>query len=164
MKTHKKAGRRLFLAALIGFLLSACSVWLIPLVMNKEDGTISFFNIIIGIIFWIGILVGIAFFVITWMKVKEDVGYREVKETLKPGYVRFFANRYATIADCLMIISWLVTIIGSFFIRIPAEVLVPVLFFALYSLYLHFMLNGRVYSYISKKNQKKKERENEKQD
>lgn len=161
MKTHRKVGRRLFLISLVAFLSSACSVWLVPFIKDRDDGTISLISIIIGIIFWIGLLVGIIFFIITWIKVKNDGDYQMLKKKKKPGYISFFTNRFAMIADGLLIISCVVTIVGSYFIRMPAGILIPVLFLALYSLYLHFLLNGRVYSYISIK--KKKEKKNEKQ-
>ncbi len=163
MKTNRIVGRKLFYTSLLGYLLAACSVWLVPLMSLLEDES-SLVSALVGCLFWLGILVGSILFCMAWSKVKKEAAYQKIKSTQKPGCLGFFRNQKAAINDIILLVSWILVIVSNTFLTFPDILVLLCMFVALYTLFLHFLLNGRVYSYISKNNgNKKKERKNERQ-
>lgn len=148
---HKINEKKLFIISLIGFLMASATIWLLPFVNYQKDKGIIIATLI-GIFFWFGVLGGIIFFLLAWYKVKKTAEYQKIRQTEKAGCFNFFKNRIAMIIDILMIVSWMLTIISNYFIVMPDVLVLLLMFLALYTLFLHFMLNGRVYSYIFERN------------
>lgn len=148
MKTHRKSGRKLFLISMFGFLLSSASVFLVILIPEGEKG-LTQAGMATGILFWIGMFLGILFFVLSWKLIKNDEQYLKTKGDRKPGYISFGKTKGGLIADGLTLLFLVITILGNTAVHFPELVMVVSMFILIYSFYLRFLLNGRVYRYIS---------------
>lgn len=148
MKTHKKIGRKTFLISILSFLLSAVSVFLLPMVKGKEDGSLTSIEILIGSLFWLGIILGVFLFYLTWRFIRNDSQYIELKKEHKPAVWAFFSTRFGRIVDIAFLLSVFLVVVSNITKSMPDLVVLISMFFMLYSFCLHFMLNGRVYKYL----------------
>lgn len=148
MKNFFGTKKMLFLMSVIGYLIASSSVFFLPITMSKNDGRLSLVSIVIGIMFWGGIVVGILFFVLCWKKVKKDNGYLQIRKGSKPDYLSFFSNRYSSITDTILITALIVIILEHFLTWIPDIIVIFSMFFLISTGCLHFMLSGRVYRYL----------------
>ena len=80
---------------------------------------------------------------------------------VKPAAIRFFSNRVSKITDIILIISFIVTVYCMVNASANQTVAAVVLFIMLAALYLHFLLNGKIYFYIEKSLSISERRENE---
>lgn len=150
--------KKLLVISMLGFLVSALTVVLLPFSENGSEDTISFVGVLIGTFFWIGIFIGVAFFILAWKVVKDDEQYKKIKEEKKPGYVSLFSNKEAKINDSILVIAFVVVIISVFVPMMPDILILLGLFFMIYSFCLHFILNGRVYKYLFNCKKERKEK------
>lgn len=146
MKKNKRKARILFYISAFGFLISSATVFLSAAIPNAE-GEISFLSNLTGALFWLGALLGCSCFIMSWNAVKEDKKYVKVKKDTKPGAVSFASTGYGKLADCLVAV-FLILLIAGIFMKFSDIVMMFCFFVLLYSFYLHFLLNGRVYRYL----------------
>lgn len=160
MKTHKDVGRKLFRISMFCFLISSITVFFVGLIPEGTKG-LSQAGMVIGILFWLGILLGILFFVLSWRRVKDDDEYEKLRSNTKPGYISFGKTKYGIITDCLVLVFLIVTILGNTAVHFPDVVMMFCLFILIYSFCLRFLMNGRVYRYISNHKQGREGERNE---
>lgn len=99
------AGKKFFTGSVIGFFISALSILLLPLAGNGGDDGLTAVSLVTGIAFWLGLIIGILCFVLSWRSIRYDIGYEKVKDTSKPGYMSFFKTKYAAIADIVFVVE-----------------------------------------------------------
>ena len=136
--------KSLLYAQIASFAVSSCSL---AFSFMTSDATAAdrAGSIIIGIIFWLGLIAGIVLTVLLSKKIKKT-GFNEGKI----GLIHFFSNPIAIVFDCLMILS----LIGSVLIIVfKSEQLIGYFVIALFifSFEMHCILNGKNYLYIKQK-------------
>lgn len=160
MHTHRKNSRKLFLISMFGFLISSASVFAVALIPANEKG-LSKAGMMTGILFWVGILLGVLFFTLSWNAVRNNGEYQKLKRKMKPGCISFGKTRGGFIADCLTVLFLIIVIVGNLVIQFPDIAMMFCIFIWLYSFCLHFLLNGRVYRYLSNYQRVKEGEKNE---
>lgn len=125
-----------FLIISASFFLSAASVWLVLAAFDQE-GHMNVLGYMAGTVFWLGLLGGIAGYIICFRK-----------RYPKPNVWKFFSNRPAIAADGILIVSAAVTIYGACRVETGEMVILTAVFLLLLSIYFHFLLNGKVFAEI----------------
>lgn len=146
MKSHRKRERLLFQVSAISFLIASATVFLTAAIPDA-GGEYSLFSNLTGILFWLGMLLGVLCFCLIWIRIKKDKHYIRLKKSTRPGAVSFAATRAGMAADCLTAVFFVLLPIG-FFLKLPDAVTMFFFFIFLYSFCLHFLLNGRVCRYL----------------
>ncbi len=130
---------------MICFLISSCVVLMIPLA-EKYTGTVM--DILPGILFWAGILLGIFFYIISYSLIRDTKGFHMVCSADRIGALAPGSTPEGLAADILFVPACVVTILGTFFIVIPGWVMIISMWITLLSFYGHFVFNGRVYKFL----------------
>ena len=119
----------------------------------SSDG-VSALTVIPGIIFWGGLIAGyVMLFVISkHRKAYEKTAPRTERRVKKsrPGIITFFSSPAATVADIVMILSFVLTVVFAFipgFSQTALLILIAVLALAVQ---MHCILNGVNYKYIQR--------------
>ena len=133
---------------MICFLISSCVVLMIPLA-EKYTGTVM--DILPGILFWAGILLGIFFYIISYSLIRDTKGFHMVCSADRIGALAPGSTPEGLAADILFVPACVVTILGTFFIVIPGWVMIISMWITLLSFYGHFVFNGRVYKFLHKR-------------
>ncbi|MBO5460386.1 MAG: hypothetical protein J5983_01140 [Ruminococcus sp.] len=144
-----KTPLKVYIASLVFFGISAASVFLVASIPEGEEG-LTTAGMLVGILFWTGIVLGVITFLISWLLVKRDSKYLLFKKSVKPGAISFGKTKQGIIVDCGFVIFLILTILGNVVIAFPDVIMMFCVFLMLYTFYLHFMLNGKVYRYITK--------------
>lgn len=142
-------GKQWFLLSAGGFLIASLSVFFLPLAPDGEGEAISTGARIIGTIFWLGILLGIVGFLISWKYIRGEECYQEIRRMNRPGWCSFFSNQYAKAADLLLVVAVVLAVLENTLLALPAAVNLFTIFLLLFTFCMHFVLNGRVYRYFS---------------
>ena len=121
---------------------------MIPLA-EKYTGTVM--DILPGILFWAGILLGIFFYIISYSLIRDTKGFHMVCSADRIGALAPGSTPEGLAADILFVPACVVTILGTFFIVIPGWVMIISMWITLLSFYGHFVLNGRVYKFLHKR-------------
>ncbi|MBR2589498.1 MAG: hypothetical protein IKE65_01080 [Clostridia bacterium] len=134
--------KRLFIAQIGCFGASALALAFAGLTNDITRGGRAG-SIIIGIIFWLGLIAGIILCVLL-SKQRKAAGFDEGKI----GLIGFFSNKAAIVFDCLMIVSCIASIV---FIVLKSQLFIGFISIALFffSLEMHCVLNGKNYKYIT---------------
>lgn len=127
----------------LGFLISAASVWMIPMSFDTK-GNMNGLGYVTGAVFWAGLLCGILGYILCFRNME------------KPGMRHIFNNKPAIAADVILVVS-LAVVIYSIYRGVNEMVGILAIFLLLISLYSHFLLNGKAFFYIL--NEKKEEGE-----
>lgn len=128
--------RKEFFVVSVAFLISALSAWMILAAFDSE-GNMNIWGYVAGVLFWLGLLGGIAGYILFFRKAYP-----------KPNVLKFFSNKPAIAADGIFILSAAVTIYGTCRGGMNQIVEVAAIFLLLLSLYMHFLLNGKVFTEI----------------
>ncbi len=138
---------RVFLGvSLGGFLLLSVSFLLMPL----ESMTI-----IPGLLFWGGLVVGIAFQIV--LEVRRRAFFaaynvrREKMQKPRNGFLTFGSNQAAIIADFTLAVSGVAAILTYILTKGSGYICFFLIAIVLLSFFLHCILNGRNYFYINHK-------------
>lgn len=145
---RKKRLRKQFFISCLCFLMISISVLLLPLAGEGENNLQIYIGYVIGILFWLGLIVGTATYIKLYVQNKEFIK-EKAGEKNKPSFINFFRNKYAAAADTVLCISFVVMVLGNVFIEFPTSVDVIMLCLFITSVYLHFLLNGDVFHIIS---------------
>lgn len=137
----------------IGCLVAGLSLLFIPMVDLEGTPAQKIFALILAILFWIGLIAEIVFFVLADKQCNmiEDRLIKEGSKSFKGtkiGVISFFTCKEAMVADVLTGLS-LIAIILMIILKVTNDwlfVIVAVIFF--FSFNLHCFLNGRNYKYI----------------
>lgn len=163
----KRQGRVEFLMAAGGYAMVTLSVLVLPLSGIGNQAAAQMFGYLVGILFWLGILLGTVFYINLSRKMKSVITKRnsKKKQTKKiPSGLRFFHNKYGRAADICLIVG----LIGSI-AAIVLEKQVPwmqwvFMVVLITAVWMHFLLNGITFEYLfglTKKIQQKMEGEKE---
>lgn len=143
--------KKLLYVQIISFLISSVSLSLTSFV-SYEDGVVKkVFSIIVGLLFWIGLAVGIAFIFV--LKSKTENCFENEKGV---GLVRFFKNKFAICFDVAMIV-WLIASIVVIAIQTESFIGSVVVALFVFSFEMHCVLNGKIYKCLMKTGDKKHE-------
>lgn len=145
-----KTGRRLLIGSCIGYFICAASTLLLPWAVGS-DSRLSVFGFATGILFWIGLLAGTVLFIVSWLKVRSEAGYKKKSEQRRLGCISFFRSKVAAVADIICILMIIATIVGNFVTAFPYLVNVIIMFLLIFTLCLHCIFNGKVYRYLYEK-------------
>jgi hypothetical protein len=125
--------------SVISFFLSSVTIWFMP----HES-----IRLILGIVFWIGLVAGFLFQIPITKARKAD---RKYKERHGIALFRFFSNKAAIVFDLALVISAVVAIAGVLVTEIPDIVAFGGVFGFVFSLEMHGVFNGRNYAWLSKR-------------
>mgnify|MGYP006068127251 CR=1 FL=1 len=156
---EKKVTKILFGGSAAGFVVSSLSVLLMPLFGSEAESSILN-GYLVGLLFWLGLAIGIIAFISAWLSVKSETEYQKIKSENRPGAISFFKNKYSVIGDTLLICTLILIILGWFVLKIPESFVWCLMFCFLLTFSFHFLLDGRVFRYISGQKQKSKPDEN----
>ena len=149
-----KSGRIWFILSIIGFFISSVPVVLVSKAI--EDDALTSTGYTIGVLFWAGLIVGIACWLIAYSICKKQRGFHKVSLFQKAGIVCFFKNKHAKMADVVMGVSLVLTIVDNFIYGFPHPLNAICLFMFLFSFHMHYLLNGRLYKYLFLETRKRK--------
>ena len=128
------------------FALTSLAVLLTPL--SGDEGIKKAVGYLIGVLFWLGIAGGC--FLNFWLYRKE---HKKLKQVIPRGRIpsglRFFSNQFAAISDGILIVTLCLNIYCIRTLGINQILELAALFLFTTSVYLHFLLNGRVFQYIT---------------
>ncbi|MBP3412993.1 MAG: hypothetical protein J6K89_06995 [Oscillospiraceae bacterium] len=157
--------RTQFHGALAGVGLSACALLCIPFLGNYGSGSLPTSFLIVGITFWLGILLEALCYILAAMTKARYKRAAEDPEQFTEGpvgMIGFLRNREARIADIALLLSlvWLILTIALSWSGAWQIILSVTAFFI--SLQLHGALNGRIYEILRSENHHRKgERNND---
>ena len=153
MKSRRRAARILNNISILCFVISSLIMVLMPLTGNSNRPAVAY---IPGIVFWLGLLGGVLFYSLSVWKLKSSDTYRRFEEERRIGALSPGATPEGLIADILFIPSLILSIAGTFFLRLPDILMVAAMWIAILSLYGHFILNGKVYRYLHQRRMRKR--------
>lgn len=160
MRKEKQKALRWLSLAVISFFIHACSVFLEPFAVNA-DNEVTVAGYVLGGIFWVSLIVGGVFFWLCWKTIASHDGYRQWKEKKIIGIFGFFRTNAAKIMDPVLLLSLAITITGILTGKMPDGLLLVVIAIVLFTFYLHMIVNGRVYRYMTLSERKEKKGEKE---
>lgn len=137
--------RKRFAGVLAAFAISALSPVLIPFALDG-DGNLNGAGYAAGGMFWLGLIAGIAGYILLYLRYKKM--QTEETKRRRPSPLCFFSNRPAQVMDAVLIIGLIGTIYCIVNVTVNQIVAVVFLLLALTGIYAHFLLNGNVYQYI----------------
>jgi hypothetical protein len=141
-----KKAKVVFYISAACFLLSSTAVFAIPFMENTEGLS----KIIIGIVFWLFLILGsLMFFIlpISKLNAKRDKVGKQAMSRGQPTFLIFWRNLYAIIFDGLLTLSIIANIIFVF-ISTPQFVQSIAIFLLLFSIEMHLIFNSNRYEYI----------------
>lgn len=129
------------------------TVLLLPFSTNPTDGSLTAAGYISGVIFWTGLLGGSISYIVLCRKYKKELS----KERQRiPAILRFFSNRTAVIIDVCLVIGLAGIIFSRIVTRSSTVIELISLFLLITSIYLHCLVNGKLFAYIME-NERSKE-------
>lgn len=106
---NNKSLNIVFLLSSFGFFVMSVDFMLMPIGSNDITHDYRWLDIITGLLFWIGLIVGTVLFAIYISKCKklynENRGNKNVYQEKHIGLITFFSNKAAMIADVALFIS-----------------------------------------------------------
>lgn len=141
----------LFVVFVINSVFVSLSFLLVPIESDKFIGEISLMSFIAGIIFWVSLITVLVSLII--LSVKRRSFYKKYSLKLDEKYKRIgllccFKNKYAAVADILLIVSFVLLITaltvtgGKYY-----DSYLSIAFFV-FSLFMHGIFNGKLFFYI----------------
>ena len=140
--------RKCYACSLLFFVLSAVTVFLIPFSRKAGSFELSIGGYVLGVFFWLGILLGILSFGMTLSQLKKDPEYQKWAKGVPVGAIAFCKSKAGKISDICFGIFVLALILMEWFMIVPDFVELIFMFLILVSFYFHFLTNGRVYRYL----------------
>lgn len=148
---ENKKYRLIFKISIVCLALSSMSFLLIPI--SDFNGTLiqRILAYMVGGLFWGGLLVGLIMTAIlsSWMKKDSQ------KKRRFPGILCFFRNKQARIFDCAMFIIIVLFSVSQRILGLYHWISIILLSCTLMSIYMHSVLNGKIYAYIMQRGVRK---------
>ena len=148
---RKKTDELLLILSVFCFLLLGLTFILMPIDSDATEAETSVITLVTGVLFWFSLVMGLVTQVILSVRRKKNLSVNR-KDGLKIGFISFFKNIYATIADIGMVcsliglvITMIVTQSTGFLCYVFAGIFV-------FLFCMHCILNGKVFYYISHSN------------
>lgn len=144
MQGNKKLNL-LFIISVIGFLVMSADFLLMPL--GSSAGNNRGMVMVTGLLFWLGLAVGIVFFVLYARQCKrlydaKDSSQQD-QQKKRIGLISFFSNRMAMIADIVFFVSAVAFAALMIFTDGTAYINYIVLFILVLSFIAHCVFNGK---------------------
>lgn len=134
---------KLIVVSMVCYFISSASVFLLPW-SSDEKADLTTVGYMVGVLFWGAMLIGIICWVLAYVKCRTWGIYQTVKSSQRPGMISFFRNPQAAVADIVMIVGLILTIVGNF-VWVNYLLGIAGLFLFLFCFHLHYVLNGRIY-------------------
>lgn len=139
--------KQLFWFAVVFLFLMSASILLMPIAvqMGEQDRKMV---VLMGIVFWISAITGYVLIAMANAERKWFINRNvdgNVKMNCLPGIVTFFTNVPATVADVVMITSFLMFVVINFTDWRYEYISHVLLFLLVFSLHMHCLFNGRIY-------------------
>ena len=137
------------------FLMLSISFLLMSLGSETPTESISAYTMVAGLMFWISIIMGIVTqCVLAHRRRSWYVIYRirKVRATQKIGFVSFFKNSYATVADAVTILSLIGLVIAMIATQGTGYICYVLVSLFVFSFSMHCILNGKVFYHIINQN------------
>lgn len=131
------------------FIMSAMLLLMPFSVENGQQKPI--FVVVVGITFWLSALIGYAFAIAANSVRKQIMHLLSGSHTFldgKVGVISFFSNIYASIADVILIISFVSFVLINFSELNTSYLAYVFLFLLVFSLNMHCMFNGKIFKMI----------------
>lgn len=138
---------KLFGVSIVCFFVTAITVFCLPLGNGIENSHKMIRNII-GLLFWLGIIVGALVFGLIWFMIKNRKEYQNIKLKCKPAYKSYFQKPITIISDSVFVSSLILTILGNFIFSFNDVIQILLMFVLLFTFFIHFIFGGRVFRYI----------------
>lgn len=151
----KNTSVRLMITSIISFGIMSLSFLLMPIDLMLNIINSRIINIIIGIVFWLGLLVGAVCQVILSIKMKP----LRKESYNKPGLLKFFSNRLAVIFDTFLIIGLIGLVVSLIVTNMVGYSCYIFLSLTVLSFVMHCIFNGKNYKLLTNvKEEKNNER------
>ena len=124
--------------SIMGFMVMSISFLLMPFVDNS--GGVNVYSITVGLMFWIGLLMGIIMQIVSVNTCKDK------NKDYAIGLCSFMKNTYGIIADCVVVVSIVIFIIGMVVTNQTGYICFVGIAFCM-----HCVCNGRVFRCILSK-------------
>ena len=137
--------------SILFFFMLAISFLLMPFGNVTPDETISAYTLSAGLMFWLSIAMGVvtqcvlAYRRRTWYASHRS---KKIRIQQKIGFVTFFSNIYATIADIVSILSLLGFVISMFATQGTGYICYVFISLLVFSFSMHCILNGKGFYHI----------------
>lgn len=145
---------RLMITSIVSFGIMSISFLLMPIDLMLNIINSRIINIIIGIVFWLGLLVGAVCQVILSIKMKP----LRKESYNKPGLLKFFSNRLAVVFDTFLIIGLIGLVVSLIVTNMVGYSCYIFLSLTVLSFVMHCIFNGKNYKLLTNV---KKEKNNE---
>lgn len=163
---RKKDSDRVFLnASIIGFFITSFSFLVMPMDGYLKFVTANIITIVSGALFWFGLVLGFVSLIVLSSRMKKwcvshhiDPGKNKIK---KIGLINFFKSKTASVFDILTIIS-LIAMIIFFIVNQYSIINYALCAVFTFSLAMHSILNGKLYTFVCNKRRVLKKLEEEK--
>ena len=129
------------------FAVSACSVLLIRVSSFGEDPVLKALAYLVGILFWGGLISGLI--ITARLSRSRPAGFSPSDK--RPGVLRFFSSKEAKICDTVFIVFVILFLISRTIAGFDHPITLILLCAALFSGYLHSILNGKNYAYAAQR-------------
>lgn len=126
--------------SIAGFLMMACSFLFMPFVDNSNG--VNTYSVIIGLMFWMGLLIGMLMQIIAACTCKEKNKRHRI------GLCSFMKNMYGIIADIVLVISIVMFIIAMIVTHQTGYMCFIAIALFTFSFSMHCVCNGKVFRYI----------------
>lgn len=146
MSTIKQANTLLLLSTISFFIMSVDFMFM-PIGSNDITHDYRWLDIITGLLFWIGLIVGTVLFVIYISKCKklynENHGNKNVYQEKHIGLITFFSNKEAMIADVALLVSVVLFAILMIFTDRTSYICYISISILVFSFIMHCILNSK---------------------
>lgn len=141
-----KKQKYMFWISTLGFFVMSLSF----LFMNQDILYIGMLPriIIAGIAFWVMLIIAVAAQLMLCVSMRESIKSDFSTKKRKIGLICFFGNRYAAVADLLMIVSMIILIISFILTDASNYFNYIILSVFVFSFSMHCVLNGRKFYYM----------------
>ena len=143
-----KKEKTLFKLSCVSFVISALSVLLTFVADYKGNAIQVVLAVMTGVLFWAGLIAGMAFLLVLNSKRRKDKKYGSKERGARIGLISFFENRAAMVFDCAMALFFILMLLSIFIPGIGQNVTLVLISLLLASACMHSMLNGLNYRYI----------------
>lgn len=154
---YKKKETAYLIASIIGFLLFSVSFLLMPVETDDAMQGPNAITIAAGLMFWLGLLVGIITQISLSSRRKKWFARNRVRLPLaKLGLISFFKNKIAIAFDALLVLSLIGLIVSVVITKATGYVCYIFIALTSFSFCAHCIFNGKNYYFIENKENIKK--------
>lgn len=156
--SEKKKYNIIMYVSIISFALMSVSFLLMPLDIMLNLKNSSFINIVIGILFWITLIIGVIGQIVLSFLIKKAA---YIKQNKRFGIITFFSNKYAVIFDLVFIVALIGFIIAAIATKLLGYSCYVFLALVVFSFTMHCIFNGNSYKVIKNLDKLKSESKGE---